>query len=132
MSKDLSDFLAIINLNNQRRNSFFKAKFTKMRLKVLKILLKLGYLHNYQIIKSNKLIITLKYINNRKALRGIKLISKTATQIYVKHKEWKKYRNYLINIKKNGFFICSTDLGLVTDIEMQLLNKGGLVLFRVW
>lgn len=132
MDNSLSNFLNIIKIkqNQKIRNIAFKK--TKKRVMISDLLYKLGFLSSLKIIK-NKIIIGLKYHKGKVgAIRDIVLISKPSNKIYGKIKNIKKFHRNNIYNNSNGFFIFSTNKGIITENEATLLNTGGEILFKIW
>lgn len=104
-----------------------KTKITHINSKLIKhvlnILIKEGYIKSYKLNK-NQIDIFLKYKNNKSVLTNIKKISKSSKRIYCKNKEL--YKN------KRGFYILSTSVGLLTDIQAKNLNVGGEIICQIY
>lgn len=131
MNKEGIYLLNNIKIKQAQRITKVISYNSKFKVKLLFILYKLGYISSFKLNGNNKLITYLKYIESRGVIRDIEFISKPSRRIYIKSKEIKKWkRNHLQ--KTNGFLICSTSKGLMTDQEMTLLNIGGELLFRIW
>lgn len=98
-------------------------KRTQFNLSFLRLLLKLGYIENYQWSgEAEKIIVFLKYKNNNMpVLKNIKNLSNSTFFKSISYKE-------LIEVKKKipfGFIILSTNKGLLFDYEALKTQIGG-------
>ena len=98
--------------------------------KSLHILVKLGYIRFFKIISFKYLKVYLKYFQNSSVLRGASTLSKPSLKFYVKYKNLQRF-TFNNRFSINGFIICSTSKGLLTDIECILSKIGGKALFYV-
>lgn len=130
MNKEGIYLLNNIKVKQSKRVSKLISNNSKFKVKLLFILYKLGYIASFKLNVHNKLIIYLKYVENRRVIRDIQFISKPSNRIYIKNKEIKRWKKNHLQ-KTNGFLICSTNKGIMTDQEMSLLNIGGEPLFRI-
>lgn len=92
--------------------------------RILKKLFKLGYIRGFIALKSSpKIRVFIRYSSNRAAIRNCFLISRPSSRVYLTSKFLNQHR-----LKKfleiNGFLICSTSAGLLTDIEASLMGLG--------
>lgn len=72
----------------------------------------------------------LKYYQNNSTLRGVATLSKPSLKFFIKFKNLQRFAfNNKFSI--NGFIVCSTSRGLLTDIECVLMKTGGKALFFV-
>jgi ribosomal protein S8 len=130
MKKEAIYLLNNIKLSQIKKINRLKVHNTKFKISLLTILYKLGYINSFSVDDDNKIIIQLKYIGYAGAIRDIRFISKPSNPVYIKNKQLKKLKkNHLFGT--NGFLICSTNKGIMTDQEMQLLNLGGKLLFKI-
>lgn len=98
--------------------------------KILFCIYKLGYIRGFFVKNKKKIIIYLKYIQNKSIIRFIKRISKPGNRKFLNIKNYLKFKNLKIK-KLNGFFILSTNKGILTDNEIFLKNVGGEILFYI-
>ena len=111
------------NLFSKIKNGYLakKIKVTQQRskksLNILNILVKEGFIKSYKINSKNQLDIYLKYRKNRPAITKLKRLSKPSRRLYINNKD--------LYLKKPGFYILSTSLGLLTDLQAKKLNVGG-------
>jgi len=102
---------------------------SKMKARIVEILLEEGYIKSFRIYQDNLqgiIRVYLKYQNDKPVIRGIKRISKPGRRNYVKRDEIPKVLNGL------GLTILSTSSGVMTDHECREKGVGGEVLGHVW
>ncbi|MBF0275974.1 MAG: 30S ribosomal protein S8 [Nitrospinae bacterium] len=103
---------------------------SKIKVKIIEILKKEGFIKNYQFIKYKNLgyiRIYLKYDENDEGvITGLKRISKPGLRQYVNSKNLPKVLNGL------GIAIISTSKGIKTDHDCQRESVGGEVLCHIW
>jgi small subunit ribosomal protein S8 len=104
---------------------------SKMKESIAAILVKEGYVKNYEIIENGvkkTMRITLKYgrSKNEKVIAGLKRISKPGLRVYANCEDIPKVLNGL------GTAIVSTNKGILTDKEARLQGVGGEVLAFIW
>lgn len=98
--------------------------------KSLFILYKLGFIRFFRVLSYKYLKIYLKYYQTVSILRGVSTLSKPSLNFFIKFKNLQRFAfNNKFSI--NGFIICSTSRGLLTDIECVLAKTGGKALFFV-
>lgn len=118
------------NLFSKIRNGYLanKSKITQQKSKqcinILNILVKEGFIKSYKINSKNQLDIYLKYKNNKSVLTEIKRLSKPGKRLYIKNKDLYK--------KKRGFYIISTSIGILTDLQAKKLNVGGELICKIF
>ncbi len=102
---------------------------SKMKARIVEILLEEGYIKSFRIYQDNLqgiIRVYLKYQNDKPVIRGIKRISKPGRRNYVKRDKIPKVLNGL------GLAILSTSSGVMTDHECREKGVGGEVLGHVW
>ena len=102
---------------------------SKMKARIVEILLEEGYIKSFRIYQDNLqgiIRVYLKYQNDQPVIRGIKRISKPGRRNYVKRDKIPKVLNGL------GLTILSTSSGVMTDHECREKGVGGEVLGHVW
>lgn len=99
--------------------------------KSLFVLYKLGYIRYFKILSYKYIKVYLKYYQTSSSvLRGVATLSKPSLKFFVKFKSLQRFAfNNKFSI--NGFIVCSTSRGLLTDIECVLTKTGGKALFFV-
>ena len=131
MSDPIADMLTRIRNANTAKHDTVDIPASRMKNAIAEILLKEGYISNYQIVKEGNfdtIRITMKYgaDKNEKIITGLKRISKPGLRIYVGKDEIPKVLGGL------GIAILSTNQGIITDKEARKLKVGGEVLAFVW
>src|SRR5690348_10083122 len=86
-------------------------------IQVLSLVYDLGFIRGYNILNRKHIKIFLKYLFGRCGLRTVYVVSKPNRRIYMGYKKFKSnaINNYIF---MNGFVVCSTSRGIITDIEM--------------
>lgn len=107
------------------------APVSRMRERVLKVLLDEGYIRGYSVVDSadnlHKVIrIELKYYEGRPVIDTIKRISKPGRRVYSSISDLPLVKNGL------GINILSTSKGVMSDVEARKLSIGGEVLCSVF
>jgi small subunit ribosomal protein S8 len=102
-----------------------------MKEAIAAILVKEGYVKNYEIVQSGvkkTMRITLKYGRSKseKVIAGLKRISKPGLRVYAGCEDLPRVLNGL------GLAIVSTNKGVMTDREARASGVGGEVLAFVW
>nr|UQT68350.1 ribosomal protein S8 [Nothophytophthora sp.] len=118
------------NLFSKIKNGYLakKSKITQQKSKqsinILNILVREGFIKSYKINSKNQLDIYLKYKKNNAVITEIKRLSKPGKRLYIKNKDL--YR------KKRGFYIISTSIGILTDLQAKKLNVGGELICKIF
>ena len=131
LSDPIGDMLTRIRNANMARHTTVDMPSSKMKESIASILVKEGYVKNYEVITSGvkkTMRITLKYGRNKseKVIAGLKRISKPGLRVYANCEDIPKVLNGL------GLAIVSTNKGVLTDKEARLQGIGGEVLAFVW
>lgn len=100
-------------------------RFSKLILKLMKLLQKEGYLAEVS-EKDGVILVNLKYNLRVASITDVKRVSKPSLRIYKGVKDLPTVLNGL------GIAIISTPKGLLTDKEARKLKVGGEVLALVW
>ena len=127
----IADMLTRIRNANTAKHDTVDVPASKMKVAIAEILLKEGYIKNFEIEEVdgfNNIHITLKYgkDKNVKIITGLKRISKPGLRVYASKENLPKVLGGL------GTAIISTNKGVITDKEARTLNVGGEVLAFVW
>ena len=125
----LSDMLARINNGYMAKLIKVNVLRNKQNLVILSILLKLGFISGFQLIDKREIIVFLSYYRNKPAIRKLQRISKSSHRIYFTLRELQNRST--LAYSQNGFFILSTTIGILTDVEALALGVGGEVLFQI-
>ena len=130
MSDPLGDMLTRIRNGQRARKSQIVAPFSKLRLNVLDVLKREGYIRDFRTEKDDsgfdRIAIELKYFEGEPVIRQISRVSTPGRRVYSKIKELPRYYNGL------GITILSTPRGVMADHEARDANVGGEVLCRVF
>ena len=131
MSDPIADMLTRIRNANTAKHDTVDVPASKMKISIAEILLKEGYIKNYEIVEVGNfknIHITLKYgkDKNVKIISGIKRISKPGLRVYASKDNLPKVLGGL------GTAIISTNAGVVTDKVARELGVGGEVLAFIW
>lgn len=117
------------NLFSKIKNGYLAKKSkivqqkSKQSINILNILVKEGFIKSYKINSKNQMDIYLKYRKNKAVITEIKRLSKPGKRLYIANKDLYK--------KKTGFFILSTSIGILTDLQAKKLNVGGELICKI-
>lgn len=130
MTDPLGDMLTRIR-NGQRVNkSVVSAPSSKLRLNVLDVLKREGYIRDYseRDVRTGikEVDIELKYYEGAPVIQEIARVSTPGRRVYSKIKDLTKVYNGL------GISVISTPRGVMSDAEARAANVGGEVLCRVF
>ena len=131
MSDPIADMLTRIRNANTAKHDTVDVPASKMKISIAEILLKEGYIKNFEIEEDNgfsSIHITLKYgaDKNEKVISGLKRISKPGLRVYANTEELPSVLGGF------GIAIISTNKGVMTDKQDRKENVGGEVLAFVW
>ena len=118
------------NLFSKIKNGYLAKKSkivqqkSKQSINILNILVKEGFIRSYKINSKNQLDIYLKYRKNKAVIIEIKRLSKPGKRLYINNKDL--YQN------KKGFYIISTSIGILTDLQAKKLNVGGELICQIF
>lgn len=118
------------NLFSKIKNGYLAKKSkivqqkSKLIINILNILVKEGFIKSYKINSKNQLDIYLKYRKNKAVIIEIKRLSKPGKRLYIANKDLYK--------KKRGFYIISTSIGILTDLQAKKLNVGGELICKIF
>lgn len=124
----IGDLLIRIKNGYQARREQIDSPYSKYREEVIKKLMALGYIENYEVsgdvVKSMKIV--LKYQDGVPAVTDIKLFSTPGRRWYVGFHELKAVLGGM------GYALISTPQGILTNIEAKKKKTGGELLFHIW
>lgn len=129
ISDPLGDMLTRIRNAQMRGMSTVVTPASKLRGRVLEVLLSEGYIRGYTEIEKDghkNLEIELKYYEGQPVISEIKRVSKPGRRVYSSVSDIPLVRNGL------GISILSTSKGVVSDNVARTENVGGEVLCRVF
>lgn len=118
------------NLFSKIKNGYLAKKTkivqqkSKQSINILNILVKEGFIKGYKINSKNQLYIYLKYRKNKAVITEIKRLSKPGKRLYLTNKNLYK--------KKIGFYIISTSIGVLTDLQAKKFNVGGELICKIF
>ncbi len=131
MSDPIADMLTRIRNANAAKHDTVEVPSSKMKLEIVEILNKEGYIKGYELLEDGvkkNILITLKYgaTKNEKVIAGIKRISKPGLRIYASTDKLPRVLGGL------GIAILSTNKGVITDKQARTEGVGGEVIAYVW
>lgn len=125
MGDPIADALIRIKNGYSVGKQTVEIRFSKMILKLIKLLAKEGYIEKAE-QKDRVVFVTLKYNARKPALTDVKRVSKPSLRVYKGVKSLPRVLNGL------GIALVSTPKGIITDTEARKLNVGGEILALVW
>lgn len=129
MNDTIADFLTRIRNGYRAGFDTVSARHTKLTEKIAGVLLKTGYIDDFQVVSegvNKSIVVTLKYRDGRPVVNGLKRESKPSGRIYVGYQDIKPVRNGM------GISIISTPAGVISDDEARKRQIGGELLASVW
>lgn len=130
MNDPLGDMLTRIRNAQQRRRPKVTSPASKLRQRVLDVLIDEGYIRGYSRVDHKNGVsefeIELKYANGQPAIREIKRVSKPGRRVYSGVSELENVANGL------GVAILSTPKGVMSDAKAREENVGGEILCNVF
>ena len=129
LTDPLGDMLTRIRNGQQAGKNTIDCPASKLRMNVLEVLKKEGYIRGYEIREDgNKrnLSIELKYYEGEPVIKAIDRVSKPGRRVYSAIADLGKVRGGM------GISILSTPRGVMSDNEARNANVGGEVLCRVF
>jgi len=126
-----SDLCARIKNAQNIKYTTVKVKISNQTIKIVKILLKKGFIQSYKIDSINKILKRkLKYdLNLNSFIKQVFQISKSSSRQFLSNKELKTLKhkhNYRLTI-----LILSTNIGRITNDEAIKYNLGGEILIII-
>ena len=130
MTDPIADMLTRIRNAIKVEHETLDVPFSKLKLGVVDVLKREGYIWEYQIVESaptHFIRIQLKYgPSGERVIQSIRKISKPGRRCYCGPKDRKPVLNGL------GISILSTNKGVVSVREARAQNVGGEVLCEIW
>lgn len=130
LSDPLGDLLARIRNGQRAGKATVDAPASKLRMSVLEVLKREGYIRGYSSAEPRPgvqtLRVELKYHEGQPVIRRIDRVSKPGRRVYSKIKDLPRVYNGL------GIAILSTPRGVMSDAEARAANVGGEVLCEVF
>lgn len=126
----IGDLLTRIRNAQMRGKSTVATPASKLRGRVLDVLLSEGYIRGYEKAETSngqgEFTISLKYFEGEPVIRELKRVSKPGRRVYMGVGEIPSVRNGL------GVAIVSTPKGVLSDANARAANVGGEVLCTVF
>jgi len=125
----IGDLITRIRNGQMRRTSKIKAPNSRLRTRLLDVLVAEGFIRGYAEVETKghkELEIELKYHEGQPVIRELKRVSTPGRRVYSSVSELKPHRQGL------GVSILSTPKGVMTDITAREQNVGGEVLCQVF
>lgn len=130
MTDPLADMLTRIRNGQQAHKTAIVSPFSSLRMHVLDVLEKEGYIRGYTRSEydggKSELEIQLKYYEGTPVISKISRISTPGRRVYSSVRELPRIRNGL------GIAIVSTPKGVMSDEDARAENVGGEVLCQVF
>ncbi len=134
MGRDtIADIITSIRNADMNRKRMIRLAFTNITEKIIKILLREGFIENVRKHREdNKIffVLTLRHKRNRKGSYGISLnlkrISRPGLRIYSNYQKIPRILGGM------GIVILSTSRGIMIDREARLEKIGGEILYYIW
>ncbi len=130
MTDPLGDMLTRIRNGQMARKSAITAPASKLRMNVLDVLKREGYIRSFEDYEVQtgirEIKIELKYHEGEPVIQKIARVSKPGRRVYSKIKDLSNVYNGL------GISIISTPQGVMSDAEARKANVGGEVLCQVF
>ncbi|MDH5187751.1 MAG: 30S ribosomal protein S8 [Rhodospirillaceae bacterium] len=130
MTDPLGDMLTRIRNGQMARKSAITAPASKLRMNVLEVLKREGYIRSFEDYEVTagirEIKIELKYHEGEPVIQKIARVSKPGRRVYSKIKDLSNVYNGL------GISIISTPQGVMSDTEARKANVGGEVLCQVF
>src|SRR6185295_10390743 len=129
MNAPLGDMLTRIRNAQQRRRPKVSSPASKLRQRVLDVLVDEGYIRGYARVEHTKTglaEIELEYANGQPAIREISRVSKPGRRVYKAVRDLTSVANGL------GVAILSTPKGVMSDARAREENVGGEILCNVF
>jgi len=130
MSDPLGDMITRIRNGQTARKAVVSSPASRLRMNVLEVLKREGYIRDYSSVQVREgiaeLKIELKYYEGDPVISEIKRVSTPGRRVYSGIKDMAKVYNGL------GIAILSTPRGVLSDNEARVANVGGEVLCEVF
>lgn len=128
MTDPIADMLTRLRNATNVHKREVSVPFSKLKLGMLEILKKHGYIEKVEATTDVKpqITVTLKYNGKNAVLKDLKRISKPGHRKYIKAEEIKPVLNGF------GLAILSTPKGILTDKEARMAKVGGELLCEIY
>lgn len=130
LTDPIADMLTRIRNALQSRHEVVEVPFSKIKLEILKILEKEGYVRKSDLISDgskSKILVQLKYqINQEPVISSLHKVSRPGRRVYVGCEEIRPvFGGY-------GLSVLSTSKGVLSDKQAKEAKVGGELLCTVW
>lgn len=126
----IADLLARLNNASRARKPEFDVPYSKMKVEIVRILEKEGYIGGFDLDSSKAsrplLKVRTKYVNKAPAIAGLRRVSRPGLRRYVGAKDIPRVLGGM------GIAVLSTSKGILTGQEARRRNIGGELLAYVW
>jgi small subunit ribosomal protein S8 len=126
----LGDMITRIRNAAMRKRAKVSTPASRMRERVLGVLLSEGYIRGYELIQEPgafpRFDVELKYFDGEPVIAEINRVSKPGRRVYASITDLKPVKNGL------GISILSTPKGVMSDTAARTANVGGEVLCQVY
>lgn len=129
MNHAVSQLVTCLKNGQMARKERVITPSSKLKLNILKILKKDGFINNFEVINNGSfdiIEITLSYNGLQPVIKEIEVISKPGKRIYSKVEDIPVVYNGL------GVTILSTPKGVITDYDAKHINVGGELLLKIF
>lgn len=129
LNDPIGDLITRIRNAQMRHKSTVTTPASKLRERLLEVLLEEGYIRGYKAVEidgKRELEIELKYYEGAPVITDIARVSKPGRRVYSSIKDLGLVRNGL------GISILSTPKGVMSDSAARAQNVGGEVLCKVY
>ncbi|KND62778.1 30S ribosomal protein S8 [Candidatus Phytoplasma phoenicium] len=122
ITNPIADLLTRIRNANQMRYEKLSVPRSKLKMKMLEVIKKTGFIKDFHLDKMQKnILVYLKYADDKeRVIRGLKRVSR-----YVSVKQIPKVSHF-------GIALISTSKGILTNHEALTQKIGGQVLAYIW
>ena len=126
----VSYFIASVNNAGKVKKSHVEFTHSKIIEGIAKIMLEEGFIKSFEVIEErkgvNNIKIELSYFKDGFTIKDFKVVSTPGLRIYSGMQDLKPFYDGL------GFFILSTNKGIMTDKTAKQMNVGGEVLCKIF
>lgn len=136
MTDPIADMLTRIRNASRVGKSEVFIPFSKIKLEILRILKKEGFIDGFEEIKPDGketdesrfggFVVTLKYENDQPVISSLKKISKPGRRVYASKEDLPRVLNNF------GIAIVSTSQGIMTNKQAKKVGLGGEILCEVY
>lgn len=129
MTDPIADMLTRLRNANKARHDRVDIPSSNLKVEIVKLLKKEGYISNFRIFKDRRqkiLRLFLRYSDGQPIILGLKRISTPGCRVYCKKGTIPKIRAGL------GTAVISTSKGIMSDVQARQNNVGGEVICTVW